>query len=85
MYACKNSSYYNSHLDKPRLELVINNDVIPVALETVLVVVHHRLEGEKRQRLNQKEERAYVAEGLCGVGNFLMQEQEKVLASCEVK
>lgn len=38
-----------TYLDKPWLELVINNDVIPVTLETVLVVVHHRL-GERSER-----------------------------------
>lgn len=70
MYACNNSSHYSSHLDKPRLELVINNDVIPVTLETVFVVVHHRLEEEKRQRLNQKEERAYVVEDCVVLGTF---------------
>lgn len=63
-----NYSCYTSHLDKPRLELVVNNDVIPVTLEAVLVVDHHRLEERKRQRLNQKEERAHVA-GDC-VGTF---------------
>lgn len=38
-----------THLDKPWLELVINNDVIAITLETVLVIVHHRLEREKTE------------------------------------
>ena len=40
-----------THLDKPWLELVVDNDVIPVTLKTVLVIVHHRL-GERKQTLN---------------------------------
>lgn len=38
-----------THLDKPRLQLVIDDDVIPVTFKTVLVIVHHRL-GEERDR-----------------------------------
>lgn len=50
MCACNNSSGYLTHLDKPRLELVIDNDVIPVTLKTVFVIVHHRLGGENTDR-----------------------------------
>jgi len=35
-----------THLNKPRLELVIDDDVIAVTLKTVLVIVHHGL-GER--------------------------------------
>lgn len=44
-----------TYLDKPWLELVINDDVIPVTLETVLVIVHHRLrERGEREEWNMK-------------------------------
>lgn len=36
-------AYQTPHLDQPRLQLVVDDDVVPVALEAVLVVVHHRL------------------------------------------
>lgn len=43
-------SGYNTHLDKPRLKLVIDNDVIAVALEAVFVVDHNRLFRDRKQR-----------------------------------
>ena len=53
-----------SHLNQPRLKLVINDDVIPITLKAVFVIVHHRLqrhthterrEGEKRQKQRKRE------------------------------
>lgn len=42
--------FFSTHLNKPWLELVIDYDVIPITLETVLVVVHHRLGERERER-----------------------------------
>lgn len=36
----------NARLDQPRLEFVVDNDVITVTLEAVLVVVHDGLQRE---------------------------------------
>ena len=36
------------YLDQPGLQLVVDDDVIAVALKAVFVVVHHRLQGEDR-------------------------------------
>ena len=38
----------HGYLDQPGLQLVIDDDVVAVALEAVLVVVHHGLRGEDR-------------------------------------
>ena len=34
------------YLDEPGLQLVVDDDVVAIALEAVLVVVHHGLRGE---------------------------------------
>lgn len=36
-----------SYLDQPGLQLIVYDDVVAVALEAVLVVVHHRLQRER--------------------------------------
>lgn len=36
-----------AHLYKPRFQLVVDDDVIPIALKTVLVIVHDRLLRKK--------------------------------------
>ena len=38
----------HGYLDQPGLQLVIDDDVVAVALKAVLVVVHHGLRGEDR-------------------------------------
>lgn len=37
---------WGSYLDQPGLQPVVHDDVVAVALKAVLVVVHHRLQGE---------------------------------------
>lgn len=61
-----------TYLNEPWLELVINNDVVPITLKTVLVIVHHRLWNRTKNLLGEQ----LTCRWLWHIGNFFVQQKK---------